>query len=260
MTSHLCCFVAAAAILFGQDEVRRPSFEVASVKAPGPQENTLGRGVFRFTGGRIGAYKCTLEKLIEEAFRVQPFQILGGPRWLHDDRYNIEAKPPASSLLSETAASNPNSPLNDIQRQMLQALLVDRFQLKYHRETRQGNVYLLLRGKGELKLQEVRNKGDYHWAGSLGGAAISGDGLAGQNETMEDLAKRLSPFLGCPVLDQTRLQGSFDFRYEYVSDDPHPDVIASILASVQGVGLKLETAKGPVDMFVVDQAVKPSDN
>ena len=74
------------------------------------------------------------------------------------------------------------------------------------------------------------------------------------------LAARLSMSLRRTVLDQTGLKGSFDFKFEYPSDDPHPDVISSIFASVQGIGLKLEAAKGPVETIVIDRAEKPSAN
>ena len=79
---------------------------------------------------------------------------------------------------------------------------------------------------------------------------------------MRLLAIRLSPYLGRPVLDQTGLEGSFDFKSEYPlpSDDQRPDVVASIITSIQGIGLKLQAAKGPVETIVIDQAEKPSAN
>lgn len=206
------------------------------------------------------AYGCTLEKLIEEAFSVQPFQVSGGPRWILEERYDIVAKPPASSESSKANPPYPKASPNDEQRRMLQTLLVDRFQLKYRRETKEGPVYLLVKGNKELKLQDAKNKDDYPWAGSIGGGAISADGLRGINCSMPELAKRLSPYLEHPVLDRTGLTGSFDFRYEYASGDAPPDTISSILASTQGLGLKLEPAKGPVETFVIDHAEKPAEN
>jgi uncharacterized protein (TIGR03435 family) len=89
---------------------------------------------------------------------------------------------------------------------------------------------------------------------------IVGDGLAGINESMEDLARRLSRYMGRPVLDRTGLSGSFDFRSEYFSDDARPDVITMILACVQDIGLKLESSKGPVEAIVIEHAGKPSAN
>ena len=146
---------------------------------------------------------------------------------------------------------------------MLQALLADRFQLKYHREIKEGPVYVLLKGNNKLQLQDPKNKDDFPWVGnSNGGGAIFGNGIAGMNISMPLLATRLSRYMGRPVLDQTGLEGSFDFKFEYPlpSDDQRPDVITSIITSIQGIGLKLQAAKGPVETIVIDQAEKPSAN
>ena len=77
---------------------------------------------------------------------------------------------------------------------------------------------------------------------------------------MEDLAERLSPYLGRLVLDRTGISGSFDFKVEYPSDDARPDVISMILATVHDLGLKLEASKGPVEGMVIEHAEKPSAN
>jgi len=152
------------------------------------------------------------------------------------------------------------TPINDEQRQMLQTLLTDRFQLRYHRETKEGPVYLLVQGNKDLKLQDAKNASDRPWVGGMSGGGILGDGLWGTNISMQLLASRLSAYLEHPVLDQTGLKGSFDFKYEYHSGDAQPDVVASILTSVQGLGLKLEPAKGPVETFAIDHAEKPTGN
>jgi Protein of unknown function (DUF3738) len=78
---------------------------------------------------------------------------------------------------------------------------------------------------------------------------------AGMNISMPQLAKRLSGYLRRPVLDRTGLAGSFDFKFVYEShpaDDSRPDLISSIFASIQGIGLKLESAKGPVETVGID--------
>jgi uncharacterized protein (TIGR03435 family) len=235
-----------------------PSFEVASVKPTSPQQRILA--IYTWPGGRITVTMYTLQQLMEEAFDVRSFQISGGPNWIHEDRFDIEARPPASSKSSKSSPNNPKLPPNDEQRQILQALLIDRFQLKYHRETREGPVYLLVKSKKEPKLQPAKNKDDYPWAGSAAGGAPFAYGIAGTNISMAQLATRLSRPLGRPVLDQTGIDGSFDFRVEYASDDPNPDVIASILTSIQALGLKLESSKGPVETIVIDHAEKPSAN
>jgi uncharacterized protein (TIGR03435 family) len=244
--------------LSGQPAPDSPAFEVATVKPSSPKTRNIGLSTF--PGGRVTAENCSLQHLMEEAFGVQSFQISGGANWVRESWYDIDARPPASSKSSKSSPNNPKLPPNDEQRQMLQALLIDRFHLKYHRETREGPVYLLVKGKKEPKLQNAKNKDDYPWAGSAAGGAPFAYGIAGTNISMAQLATRLSRPLGRPVLDKTGLEGSFDFRSEYVSDDADPDPIASILTSIQALGLKLESSKGPVETIVIDHAEKPSAN
>ncbi|MGD0496938.1 MAG: M56 family metallopeptidase [Bryobacteraceae bacterium] len=250
-----------AAAAFAQTTAPLPSFEVASVKPADPK--VRDRGIYTYPGGRITCHNCPLVMLIVESFDVPFFQVKGGPRWINDDQFDIEAKPPASSKSSKANPPYPKAPLNEEQRQMLQTLLADRFQLKFHRETKAGPVYLLMKGnKGDkgLKLQDAKDRGAYPWAGGpKGGAPVNGDGLAGINISMPQLAARLSAWLQHPVLDRTGLKGSFDFKVDN-SGDPAPDQISGILTSVQEIGLKLKAGRGPVETIVIDHAEKPSAN
>jgi uncharacterized protein (TIGR03435 family) len=260
-----CLFLLSAVVLPAKSQEakmpvqQRGEFEVASVKPSGPQGMI---GWLVYPGGRVVIGHSTLQMLIEYAFDVQPFQVSGGPAWMRDYqyRYEIEARPPSTSKSSKANPSTPKAPLNEEQREMLQALLIDRFQLQFHRETRQGPVYLLTLGKGALKLKEVKDKGEFEWVGSLQGAAINGDGLAGKNISMPVLAQRLSWYLKKPVFDQTRLKGFFDFRFTYATDEAQPDVISCIVTSLQGIGLKLKPSQGPSETIVIDHAEKPSVN
>ena len=76
---------------------------------------------------------------------------------------------------------------------------------------------------------------------------------------MELAAERLSPYLSRVVIDKTGIRGAFDIRFDYPRED-RPDVVGSILASVRGLGLKLEAGRGPVETLVVDRAEKPGEN
>jgi uncharacterized protein (TIGR03435 family) len=143
---------------------------------------------------------------------------------------------------------------------MLQALLIDRFHLQFRHETRQGPVYLLTLGRRPLKLNEVKDQGDFEWVGSLKGAAVDGDGLAGKNISMPGLAKRLGLYLKKPVFDQTGLKGFFDFRFSYATDEAQPDLTLSITTSLRGIGLNLKPSQGPAEIIIVDHAEKPSAN
>jgi uncharacterized protein (TIGR03435 family) len=265
MLAIFVCTVASAIFLvngkaFSQSQAL-PSFDVASVKPAGP-DGPNDIGLYTYAGGRIVAHNYTLRQLIRNAFAVESFQISGGPGWIDEDRFNIEAKPPASS---ESSKANPYSfkaPPNEEQRQMLQSLLADRFQLRWHIEKRDGPVYLLQRGKNALKLQDPKDKNAYHWAGSNAGGLPNGDGLAGTNISMPELAVRMSGWLGRPVLDQTGLTGSYDFKCQYSdqSPDERPDIPFILRVSIQAIGLQLEPGRGPVDAIVIDSAAKPSAN
>jgi uncharacterized protein (TIGR03435 family) len=237
-----------------------PAFEVVSVKPSAMQNNNTGIGLFTYPGGRIRANICGLDYLISEAFGIELFQLAGGPRWIHEDRFDIDAKPPANSQASKANPRNFKLPPNAEQRLMLQTLLTDRFRLRSHRETREGPVFLLSRANKKVLLQPTQDPNEYPWVGSVAGAAIARDGLKATNATMALLTARLSSYLERPVIDRTGLQGAFDFQYEFHSDDPAPDVVTVIMASLQGLGLKLAAGKGPVETLVIDAVARPAAN
>jgi uncharacterized protein (TIGR03435 family) len=235
-----------------------PTFEVASVRPSGPNQMEVG-GFYTYPGGRIVARGCTLEYLVMLAFDVQSFQVSGGPGWMKDARFDIQAKPPDSSPSSRSNPSSPKSAPSQEQRQMLQSLLVDRFQLKFHRSFKESSVYILSRGEKQLNLQPAKDKNAFPWAGGIAGGWFEG-GIRGENISMPQLAARLSGFLGRPVLDQTGLPGSFDFEYRTGNDDNDADIAGFLLNSMKGIGLKLESGKGPVETIVVDHIEQPSEN
>src|ERR1035437_4521827 len=131
-----------------------PSFAVATIKPVDPAHGGA-MGFYSRPGGRVFLGFANAKTIISYAFDVQGFQIAGGPEWVSTDRYNIEAIPPDSAQ-SRTAKQPPlaATPSSE-QRLMLQSLLRDRFGLRYHRETREGAVYILTRGSGKLQRQET---------------------------------------------------------------------------------------------------------
>ncbi len=253
ITLILAASYGLAAASFAQS---LPSFEVATVKPTDPKGRIIG--FFTYPGGRIRAAHWSVFALIIDAFEIKPFQIAGGPRWITDEGFDIEAKPPASSESSKASPSSPDAPPNEEQRRMLQSLLADRFQLRFHWETKEGTVYLLQRGKGELKLREPKDPNAYHWAGGNRPGTFTGDGLAGINISMSELADRLSVWLGSPVQDRTGLNGSYDFKYACPPEECSPDRNFELTDSLRALGLRLEASRGPISTLVIDHVERPS--
>jgi uncharacterized protein (TIGR03435 family) len=115
----------------------RPEFEVASIKPASPD----ARNVFIVPGpgGGVSLNNFTLKEMIVFAWRVQPFQISGGPPWLDSAHYDVVAKP-------ETKPKQDEIPL------MLQALLADRFQLVIHHDTKELPLFALTLARKDGKL------------------------------------------------------------------------------------------------------------
>jgi uncharacterized protein (TIGR03435 family) len=174
---------------------------------------------------------------------------------MDEDRFNVEAVPPASSASGKWAPANFKSPPNAEMRRMLQALLADRFGLKAHRENRSERVYVLVTAKGGHKLKTPKSTTVQAFVSFLR------NGLSGQNATMDQLASRLASILRRPVANKTGVNGHFDFLIDYPPDDAGSDPIVRLLRAIQDqAGLKIETEPGSIEVLVVDSAQKPSAN
>lgn len=247
-----------------------PAFDVVSIKPSDPTKGMLGWLVY--PGGRVRIGHASLANLIEDALEVQPYQVLGGPAWANADKYqyDIDARVPASSESSKWNPPYPASPMNAEQRQMLLTMLADRFQLKFHRETRQLPVYLLKKDSKKPGLEAPKDSNAFPWVGSAtDGGMMLNTGIRGSNASMALLAERLEWYFERPVVDETAIKGSFDFKFEITPDGPtvtsarlarSPEVLSSIVTSLRGIGLQLKTSRGPVAMVVIDHAEKPSEN
>jgi uncharacterized protein (TIGR03435 family) len=234
-----------------------PEFEVATVK---PNAKGGMMGLYTYPGGRIFCGLCSLQLMIVYAFDVRELQIVGGPNWTNNERYDVAALPPENSPARNLKPGSVSTPPNSEQRLMLQSLLMDRFGLKYHWETREGPVYWMVRTRRKFAATPRKDKdavpfmtvATYH-----GGV---GDGeMMGENTTMAYMARRLSDLLKLPVVDKTGIEGSFDFDVP-APEPAHADLMDATLEGLKQLGLKLTAAKGPVEYIVVDSASKPTEN
>jgi uncharacterized protein (TIGR03435 family) len=217
--------------------------------------------MFAYPGGRLTVTNYTLKMLIHEAYGVPDFQIIGGPKWTGEERYSIVAKPPASSKSSTITPENPKLPPPEEELLMLRALLVDRFRLKVREETKEGSVFALVVGNQGSKLTPAKNKDAFPVvAFGRTGIAERPDWMHGENASMGLFAKRLSLALERPVLDQTALQGAFDFKFEYAQNLSESVDGPSLSSAIQQLGLKLVTTKGLVRNLMIDRAEKPAVN
>ena len=244
------------------------------------------------TPGRLSVTCMPVMFLIQSAYVsranaiLKPFDavpISGGPAWLKNDRYDIEA----------TAQGNPSAQM--MGGPMLQALLENRFQLKIHRETKEIPVYELTVAKGAFKLQPLKpgectpfdplKPPDFTKtpAEMLAGCGVVryGSAQAGKpafvefhGMTLDELSGYLVQVVDRPVINQTAIAGMFHVHVDFapdeatprfhapgaaVSEDP-PGGASIFTAFQEQLGLKLEPAKGPGEFLVIDSVERPTDN
>jgi uncharacterized protein (TIGR03435 family) len=263
-----------------------PTFEVATVKA-----NKSGEPFIRIGGGpgRYAATNVPLRVLIQNAYRIQNYQLVGAPGWIDSERFDIVAKPDAN-------ATPDQNPL------MLRALLAERFKLKVHNETREMPVYALMLARNDGKLGPKLTTSAIDCAALAAAARGRGPGgpappppsqpgerprcgmmigpgrLSMGGQPLSQFATSLSNFAGRIVQDRTGLSGPYDLELTWTPEQlpqgggatPPPGAPAfplvdpngpSIFTAVQEqLGLKLDSTRGPVDVVVVDSVERPTDD
>jgi uncharacterized protein (TIGR03435 family) len=235
-----------------------PSFEVATIKPSKPDEP--GK-LFGIRGNHFKTINTTLTDLITFAYGVQQKQIVGQPEWMDKDKWDIEAQPDV-----------PGAP-NKLQvATMIQKLLADRFQLKFHDDKKELSAYVLTVAKSGNKM--TAGSTDPNQLPALFFTALGR--LTVQNATMEDFAGLMqTAVLDKPVVDQTALAGKWNFPLKWTPDESQfggmgikvpppsdaPDAPPPLFTAIQEqIGLKLEAGKAQVKVLVIDKAEKPSAN
>jgi uncharacterized protein (TIGR03435 family) len=207
--------LVASMVAFGQAPAKRVEFEVASVK-PSPPLGQGGQVV-------VGLHMDGSHARIAMAYRVKAYQV-NGPDWIGSQRFDVNATLPAGA----TADQIP---------EMLQNLLADRFQLKFHREKKEFPVYALVMGKPPLKLKESAVDAD---SGDRKGLDIAGTGSAAgvsvnlgngsyytfadnkfeiRKVNMDILANLLERYLDRPLVNMTDLKGNYDLTLNVTPED-----------------------------------------
>jgi uncharacterized protein (TIGR03435 family) len=264
------------------------AFELASVRpsdaaAPGGRGRPVGshntgpctNGASQIDPRRFVAPNNTLYTLITLAYGMGSClstvdRVSGGPGWIRSDRFDVEALIPEGSP-SYTAQQFHRGEAPLLQG-MLRMLLEDRFKLAVHREMKEGSVYLLELEKDVQKLTPWKDGAPGPAPGAAGRRSImAAPGyVEGQKASMADLASQLTMVTGRPVLDRTGVAGEFNYSFQFAPLDttffaavPNPEAaLRPSLFTVLGerLGLKLQGARAPVEVLVIDGAERPTEN
>jgi uncharacterized protein (TIGR03435 family) len=233
--------------LCAQQQSGKPEFEAVSVKPANPELSNGGTArMVNSPPGRYVARNHPLGDLVRSAWKLNQNQLVGGPNWTETAGWDIDARYPAGADLEQ-------------QRQMMQAMLADRFRLVVRSETRTLPTYALTIAKGGTKLRE-----DNGPAGMSAGPRL----IRYRSGTMGELASQLSGYLGRQVIDLTGLTGHYAIDLSFAPVDPAAsendapaDSLPSIFQALQEqAGLKLDSTRGPVEVLAIDRAEKPSSN
>ena len=237
----------------------RPSFEVASIKrnvSVGELSSMNGE-----PGGRIRVTNHSLFNIIRQVYRLQRYQVVGGPEWLDRDHWDIVAKAAGDAPFDQILG-------------MTETLLADRFKLLTHRETREMPVYALVlaRADGRLGPQVKPSTVDCEAiaAAAKAGAAppptpgrwprcginINNNVLRMSAQRMTDLARNLSIMTDRYVVDRTGLNGIFELELRW-NDVDGPSLATAVQ---EQLGLKLEAQRAGVDVLVIDSAQRPVED
>jgi uncharacterized protein (TIGR03435 family) len=252
----------AAMTALSQTRVKKPTFEVASIKR---DTNSSDSNLKVDPGGRLIATNRALSDLIFHAYNLRPYQIPDMPEWIHSAYYDVEAKGDGNLSWDEVMP-------------MLQSLLEDRFRLKVHWSTKEQPVFFITVAKGGIKLKPSiaacarfdPGTAPARTAEAKKALPTCRDGISGrdprryiaENSSMNSLTYNLSYLLGRKVIDMTGFTGRFDFDLEFAGDPLKAGELFPTLITVlqDELGLKVESGRAPVDVLVIDYVETPSQN
>ncbi|HWF09180.1 MAG TPA: TIGR03435 family protein [Bryobacteraceae bacterium] len=256
--------IASIGAALGVSQIGRREFDVASVKR---STDEIGGSILRTPGG-LTATDTEFSRLLEMAFQTRLLDLSRVPDSLRSQHFDISAK--AAGRIS-----------GDQYWEMLQKLLEDRFKVKYHRETKDAQLYALLPAKaGAAPGPKLVRSADPDCpmnptSSSFCGVSAVPGSMVGQRVTMARISRELSPYAGRPVQDRTGLAGAFDFTLiwtpvqnsssngesKLLNGSPLDSSGSDFFSAVrEQLGLKLESQRGQVEFLVIDHAENPTQN
>jgi uncharacterized protein (TIGR03435 family) len=215
-------------------------FDVASIR---PSDLNAFAHPVRL-GPSVVDVRASLKELLGIAYNMQGYQITGGPLWIGSQRYDVVAK-------SDSPASR------DQICNMLVQLLKTRFHLEVQRASKPMVVYVLSISRNGPKLKAAKEGTPRDGRGAIQKDSL---GVIAHGSTMSLFARYLTGDLGEPVIDNTGLDGNYDFRLKYDEADSTTGQFGSIFTALSSVGLKLESKKMLIPIIVIDRAEYPTPN
>ena len=221
-----------------------PAFEVASIK-----RNVSGdprSGSQNLPGGRVAINNQRLRQVIRSAYGANDLEVVGGPDWIDNDRWDIVAT---------AGGGNPDAPW----REMLKSLLIDRFKLRAHVEMRERPIYALVFARTDKRLgpsihpTACEKLAECSTTNANTSGIIAGT-ITGVARTLPEIGRSLSGYAERRVFDRTGLEGRYDFELKWSEE------ISIFTALPDQLGLKLESQRTPLDVVVIDSAERPTED
>ena len=225
------------------------TWDVVSIK---PHKDLDSGGSFYMRPDGLELNNLTIHSLVWGAFDIKSEdQIVGWPSWANSDHFDLRAKlsPEDAEIWQKLHGEERDRQWHQLMLQILEG----RYAMKAHVEKRDLPVYDLVIAKHGSKLKESPP--------DTGGVSNYAPGkISAKSTLITGLIVNLSGIAGRVVIDKTGLTGKYDFDLTW-SPNNEPDSGPSIFTAVEEqLGLKLESAKAPVDVVVIDHLERPSEN
>ena len=232
------------------------SFDTVAIH---PSDPAVTRDNLNLNPGTMSALGITVSELIERAYGIQQYQILGLPAKIGGSRWDLIAKVTKHGGEGLVASSEPAPDEKTLLQRRLQIILKQRFGLQLHIVEKPGPALFLERVNGHDKLAVSTTPATYmRMHGVTGGVEIEGS-----NESMADLCSELSTVTQRPIIDVTGLSGVYTFTIVWSpenaksGEDSSPSLYTALKESV---GLHLRSGKAPSRYYVIDHVEQPSVN
>lgn len=228
------------------------AYDVVSIRPH--KEDSSGIGPYwRSTPSGFSA-DVSVYSLLTSAYHVMmEDQIVGLPDWGRTEDFDIEAKlDPENAEVLQGLHGEDRVKEN---ARLMQALLADRFKMKAHIEVKELPVYNLVIAKSGLKMKEAILDKQPH------GYRMTPNSIKGESLQIGNLVGSLSHPAGRLIIDKTGLTSRYQVDLTWArEDDVDPTGPSLFTALEEQLGLKLEPAKAPVDVVVIDHLERPSEN